>query len=564
MNDRQDKKNQEVLLKEIDQLKRLVSQLEAENLDLKMTTAESIRSSERYRLICRDTDDLIAVTTFSFNPIYTYISPSHKKLMGYEPGELVGKPGFNFIHPKDRKYMLPLLKGYLKNKLQGLLGGEIRDVSERIEFRVLARDGTWHYLQSTVNIIKDELLFISRDVTEQRLLEDARHDLEERLRQSEKMEAIGALAGGVAHDLNNILSGIVSYPELLLMDLPLDSPQRELLLAIQNAGQRAAAIVTDLLALARRGVMSMKTLQLNTVISDYFQSPEYEKLITYHSKIHIERILGHNLHNINGSPVHLGKMVMNLVTNAAEAIPWEGKITVTTRDEHLDKPLRAYDCDIPPGNYVVLSVSDNGIGISPEDQKKIFLPFFSKKKMGRSGTGLGMTVVWGTISDHNGFIIIDSEKDVGTTIQIYFPGIHKYSENFKEDPLDQIEHFQGNGEIIMVIDDIQEQREIASMLLTQLGYIVYTATHVDEAFDLLGDQRADLFILDMIMENGPDGLDNFKRIIKRFPHTRVIITSGFSETDRVKEAQHLGVGQYIQKPYTLIQIAAAIKTELRK
>lgn len=565
MGDKSGKQKNEKLLKDLEQLRKQVTGLETENLRLKGEIEENRRSTERYRLICRDTDDLIAVTTFNLNPTYTYISPSHKKMMGYEPEELLGKPGFKYIHPKDRLFMIPLLKGYFKNKLKGLIKRKPADIHEHLEYRAKAKDGTWHHLQSTINVINDELLFISRDLTAQRKVEEEKQDLEDRLRQSEKMEAIGTLAGGVAHDLNNILSGVVNYPELLLMDIPPDSSQREPLQAILNAGQRAAAIVNDLLALARRGTISMEPVQINTVITGQLNSPEYKKLLSTNPGIRLTPLLEENAGNIMGSAVHLDKMIMNLLSNAVEASPNGGEIEISTRSELLEKAGKGYDRDIPPGEYVVLSVTDNGIGMSPEDLDKIFMPFFSKKKMGRSGTGLGMTVVWGTIADHNGFIVVHSEINKGTTFEFYFPETLKQIEKQEDTEMPPLAQFSGSGQTIMVIDDLQEQRDIASLLLTQLNYTVLTAESLDDAFDQLNGKCPDLFLLDMIMDNHPDGkdgLDNYKEIISRFPKAKAIITSGYSETDRVKKALKLGVGAYIQKPYGLPEIANAIKKEI--
>ncbi|HQI82389.1 MAG TPA: ATP-binding protein, partial [Deltaproteobacteria bacterium] len=218
----------------------------------------------------------------------------------------------------------------------------------------------------------------------------ARVELEERLARSQKMEALGLLAGGVAHDLNNVLSGTVSYPDLLLMELPEDSPLRKPLRTIRDSGQKAAAIVQDLLTLARRGVMSMETLDLNEqIIHDYLGSPEHLHLVTQHPDTRIELRLDENLLKIKGSPVHLRKTLMNLVINAMEAQPQGGRITITTQNTFVERPIEGYDA-VSIGDYVVLRVEDDGVGIEQQDLKRIFEPFFTTKVMGRSGTGLGM------------------------------------------------------------------------------------------------------------------------------------------------------------------------------
>ncbi len=217
--------------------------------------------------------------------------------------------------------------------------------------------------------------------------------METRLQNARKMAAVGALAGGVAHDLNNILNGLVSYPELLLMEIPEDNPIREGILLIQKSGKRAAAIVQDLLALARRGVVADEVVDLNRIVADFLKSPELKNLLSHHPGTHVEIDLDPDLSMIKGSPVHLAKTVMNLVSNAAEAMPDGGMITIAARNRRLDNPLKGCD-DIRPGDYVALAVSDQGAGIDPADMERIFEPFYTKKMMGRSGTGLGMSVVW--------------------------------------------------------------------------------------------------------------------------------------------------------------------------
>jgi PAS domain S-box-containing protein len=388
-----------------------------------------------------------------------------------------------------------------------------------------------------------------------------RKQLEAQFQQAQKMKAIGTLAGGVAHDLNNILSGIVSYPELILMDLPENSPLREPIGVIQESGKKAAAIVQDLLTLARRGVSISEVVNLNSIISEYLVSPEFEKLHSFHPSVEIKTRPDSELLNVMGSPVHLSKTMMNLVSNASEAMPDGGKILVRTENKYIDRPIMGYD-DVEEGDYVVLTVSDSGIGIAVDEIGRIFEPFYTKKVMGRSGTGLGMAVVWGTVKDHKGYIHVESELGKGTTFKLYFPATRK--ENTRDKQSKELIHYMGSGESILVVDDIKEQREIASKIMSQLGYSVKTASSGEEAIEFLIKETVDLIVLDMIMSPGIDGLETYSRIIAQHPGQKTIIASGFSETDRVKEAQRLGVGKYVKKPYTIENIGLAIRAELDK
>ena len=402
---------------------------------------------------------------------------------------------------------------------------------------------------------------LTQEIVDRKRAEKDQRRLELQLRKSQKMEAIGTLAGGVAHDLNNILSGIVSYPELLLMDIPKKSPLRQPLLTIQESGHKAAAIVQDLLTLARRGVSVTEVMNLNQLIEQYLNSPENHKILEYHPGVKVEIDLQAKLFNILGSPVHLSKTIMNLVSNAAEAMPSSGVIHITTENRYIDRPLKGYDT-VEEGDYVKLTVSDNGVGISPEDIDRIFEPFYTKKTMGRSGTGLGMAVVWGTVKDHDGYIDVQSELGEGTAFTLYFPITRKKLPAAKPDILK--DRYMGKGESILIIDDVQQQREIASSMLKKLGYNVLSVPSGEEAVIYMQENTADLLVLDMIMNPGIDGLETYKKILKFHPRQKAIIASGFSESKQVKAAQKMGAGSYLKKPYSFEKIGLAVKAELAK
>jgi CheY-like chemotaxis protein len=252
---------------------------------------------------------------------------------------------------------------------------------------------------------------------------------------------------------------------------------------------------------------------------------------------------------------------MNLVSNAAEAMLDGGEIFITTENRHMDKNISGFD-EIDKGDYATLIIQDTGIGIPPEDMERIFEPFYTKKTMGRSGTGLGMAVVWGTVKDHRGYIDLQSTEGKGTEITLYFPVTRKV---FSQDAeMDSIQDVMGKGETILVVDDIMEQRQIATEILEKLGYAVTTVPSGEEAIEYLHDHTTDLLVLDMIMEPGIDGLDTYKKILEIHPDQKSIIASGYSESARVKEAQQLGAGTYVKKPYLLEKIGRAIRAELDK
>ncbi|MBW1922968.1 MAG: response regulator [Deltaproteobacteria bacterium] len=441
---------------------------------------------------------------------------------------------------------------------QDVLVGVMRDVTEakRAEEELERhRDNLSALVLEKTAQLRNANLRLREEMEERVRAEKERLEIEKRLQRAKKMEALGTLAGGVAHDLNNILSGILSYPELLLMDLPGDSPLRGPLTTIHQSGKKAAAIVQDLLTLARRGVQVKEEVRLETVVSDYLRSPEFKKLLRYHPGVRVSRRSRPGLPPILGSPVHLSKALMNLVSNGAEAMPQGGEINIDLEACTLDRPVRGYD-EVKPGEYVVLSVSDNGSGILPDDLDKIFEPFYTKKKMGRSGTGLGMTVVWGTVEDHGGYIDVTSIPGEGTTFHLYFPA--SPTRAAEAEKVFSLDRYRGRGQCILVVDDVPEQREIASAMLERLGYSVNAVASGEKALSYLESRTVDLVILDMIMEPGMDGLETLRRILKSNPEQRAIIASGFSETDRVKEARRLGARAYLKKPYSLEGIARAV------
>lgn len=257
--------------------------------------------------------------------------------------------------------------------------------------------------------------------------EDSPERLSEELRlragRAEKMEALGLLAGGVAHDGNNIISGIMGNIRLAMMELDKTSQEYRYLESALTLSRRLGELIQDLLCLARGGVSEQYRLNLNTVVKEFLSSGLTVKIRSLHPEVSIEAKLGGNLHEMNGRIAELEKLLLNLVKNAAEAMPDGGAVTITTSDVTIETNRIAYDRSIPPGEYVVLEIADTGLGIPPEDIGHVFEPFFSRKKMNESGSGLGLAVVYGTVKDHRGFIDLRSERGCGTVFTCYFPAL---------------------------------------------------------------------------------------------------------------------------------------------
>jgi two-component system cell cycle sensor histidine kinase/response regulator CckA len=405
------------------------------------------------------------------------------------------------------------------------------------------------------------LVGVARDVTENKEAEKERQRLSQQLLHAQKMEAIGTLAGGVAHDLNNILSGLISYPELLIAQLPINSPLKGPLQTIQASGERAASIVQDLLTMARRGVAEKQVLNLNTIISEYVDSPIHSKRALQHPDVRVNLELEPCLMNLRGSPGDLTKIVMNLMINALESFNGPGEITVATENCYIDG-MKIGTTDIGEGEYVHLSVVDTGCGIAAEHLARIFEPFYTKKKLGKIGTGLGLAVVWGTVQDHRGAIDLHSTPGRETVFDVYLPATRDAMPPVPAHVAREL--LLAREESVLVVDDVALQREIAQQMLEMLGYQVHVAVSGEAAVAYLQTHSMDLVVLDMIMGDGMDGLDTYRAISAFQPGQKAIIASGFAETDRVREAQHLGAGAYIKKPFLLETFAQAIRKELER
>ena len=504
------------------------------------------KSEEKFRVLFEFAPDAYYLNDFQG----TFIDGNRtaEELLGYKKEALIGKNflELNLLSPDQLPKALELLGKNLEGKETGPDEFILNPKSGEpvvVEIRTLPTeiDGQ--------NII----LGIARDVSKRKQLETSLH-------RAQKMEAMGLLAGGVAHDLNNILSGIVSYPELLLMDLPEDSPLRKPIKTIQESGMRAADVVDDLLTIARGVATGKEALNLNTIVTEYLESPEYQELDKTHSFVNFETELDPDLLNMTGSPVHTNKTLMNLVVNASEAIEGAGTVTISSMNRYLDEPLKGYE-DVHTGEYAVLSVSDDGSGIAPKDLEKIFEPFYTKKVMGRSGTGLGLAIVWNTVQDHNGYINVESSEK-GTVFYLYFPVTRKDVANEKEKiPL---ETYLGHGEKILVVDDEERQREIACGILTKLGYNPEAVSSGEEAVEYVKENAVDLIVLDMVMPKGINGRETYQQITKIRPGQKAVIASGYAKTKEVDIAQELGAGKYIKKPYILEKIGIAVKEELEK
>ncbi|WP_169400713.1 hybrid sensor histidine kinase/response regulator [Desulfobacter curvatus] len=406
---------------------------------------------------------------------------------------------------------------------------------------------------------QDTFYGIIRDISDQKDLQA----IEKELNSSKKLENLGRLAGSVAHDLNNILAGIATYPEILLLDENLEPKVRESLTVIKESGRNASAVVNDLLTISKGIREECQVLNINTIIERFMAGPEFKKIKTAYEKVEIDMHLEPELLTISGSYMHIEKSIMHLLINALEetaAAAGHGTIVLSTANYYVtEKKDEHTKQDLSPGEYVMVEIRDAGKGIPQDCLNKIFDPFFIKKKMARSGTGLGLTVVKNTALNHRGEVFVTSDK-TGTKFTLLFPVLR--SDLPMANQPESIEEIRGNGETLLVVDDLESQRKIAETILKNLGYKVFSVADGIAALDFILHTPVDLLVLDMVMAPSISGLETYRRIKKIRLDQKAILASGHSETEDVLKAQSMGAGTFVKKPYTILDMGIAVREEL--
>jgi len=425
---------------------------------------------------------------------------------------------------------------------------------------ICSRDITWQrkdgariYLRERVRVFRDERGTVRHlegsveDISEQRQLED-------RYLQSQKVQAIGQLAGGVAHDFNNILTAIIGYSDLLLEKSHLELAPKRHVQEIKRASERAALLTQQLLAFSRKQTLEPRVLQLNEVIADM------NKMLTrlVGENIQIKTRFDYALPFVKADPGQLQQVLMNLVVNARDAMPSGGQLTIETSAVEVDERGTAGKLEMNPGHYVLLAVSDNGIGMSAETKARVFEPFFTTKGVGH-GTGLGLSTCHGIIKQSGGHIDLYSELGYGTTFRVYIPVTHETIEDQVAEE-DAGEIVEGN-ETIMLVEDEPMVRELGCLALSSLGYRVIEASNGLEALqrlDVLGNQKIQLVVTDVVMpEMG--GRDLAEKVRERFPNTRILFSSGYTQDAIARTDLILPGVSFLPKPYTMAQLAAKVR-----
>jgi two-component system cell cycle sensor histidine kinase/response regulator CckA len=493
-------------------------------------TLSALRESEeRYRLVIENANDAIFIVQ---DGVIKFPNPKTLELLGYSSGQLMEIPFTDHVHPEDRQM--------LAEKHMERLDGEA--LPSPYTFRAISKDGrqlwveinpvriSWEGRPATLNFV--------RDITFQR-------KLEAQFQQAQKMEAVGTLAGGIAHDFNNLLMAIQGNVSLMLLDMERSHPFYQRLENIQRQTQSGSKLTNQLLGYARKGRYEVRPLDLNRVISE--TSDTFGRT---RREIRILTSLAKDLHGVMADQVQIEQVLLNLFINAADAMPGGGDLILKTGNvTHLDLSGKPYEPK--PGNYALLEVIDNGIGMDKATIARVFEPFFTTKQMGR-GTGLGLASAYGIIKGHGGYIEVDSERGKGTTFSIYLPASQIEP---KEAPETRKSPLRGKGTILLV-DDNPAVLEVGGMMLQRLGYDLIEARSGKEAMALFKENQntIDLVILDMIMPDvgGGPTFDELKRID---PKVKVLLSSGYSREGQANEIMVRGCQGFIQKPFTLEELS---------
>jgi PAS domain S-box-containing protein len=520
----------------------------------RMRAQEALRQSEeRYRTILESIQDGYFEVDLAGK--FTFLNDSMCRIFRYPKEELIG---MNSRQYNDQENAKRIYQAFNKIYRTGEPGRVFAN-------EITRKDGTKAITELSASLIRNSegkpigFRGTTRDVTERNRVEREMAELQEQLRQSQKMEAVGRLAGGIAHDFNNLLTVMKGYSQLSLLDLKESDPLRENIQEIEKATQRATDLTRQLLAFSRRQILNLKVLDLNALLKDLDKM--LRRIIG--EDIELVTLLSENLGRVKIDPNQIEQVVFNLAANARDAMPSGGKLTIETADVELDETYAHAHVSVIPGHYVMLSVSDTGVGMSQEVKERVFEPFFTTKEQGK-GTGLGLSMVYGIVKQSNGNIWVYSEPGHGTAFKIYLPRTEEEVDASHE--REKTDFFPRGSETVLLVEDDELVRDLASRLLKQLGYRVLEAADGEEGLRVAQEHNGEtihLLLTDAVMPHmGGKELSDQLKILR--PDVKVLYTSGYTDETIV----HHGVldpnTHFLQKPFSPRTLSQKVREALER
>ena len=504
----------------------------------KRSEQELIKSEERYRVLVENAHDIIY--EHDLEGKFTSINKAGEQITGYTLEETLKLNIADTVAPE----YLDKAQRMIRRNLAG-------ESTTAYDLEIIAKDGSRIAVEvNTSQVLHDGIPIgvqgIARDVTE-------RKRLEEQLRQSQKMEAIGQLAGGVAHDFNNLLTVIGGYSSILLSKLPPDSLQRTNVEEIKKAADRASGLTRQLLAFSRKQILQPKVLDLNIVVSDLDKM--LRRLIG--EDIDLLTLTDPNLGKVKADPGQIEQVLLNLVVNARDAMREGGKLTIETRNVELSKDYGRLFAN-PSGPYIMLAVSDTGCGIDAATRERIFEPFFTTKQAGK-GTGLGLATVYGIVKQSGGNVWVYSELGHGTTFKIYLPRVEEFEDTGE---LSGPKTTPKGTETVLLVEDEDQVRLILRQILENQGYHVLSASHGEEALAISqGPGDIQLMITDVVMPQ-MSGRELADRVVAARPSLKVLYMSGYTDDAIVRHGLLDEKLHFIQKPFDSATVARKVREVL--
>lgn len=513
------------------------------NITERRQAEESLRKSEeRYRATVEGTEDLITIV--DENGQFLFVNHAAYSIFGISPEECVGLIAFDFIHPQDREQTIKEFQGWIENKETAIIH----------ENRQVSRDGNVHHVSWKTSIHYDSngenvtLSGIARDITE-------RKSLEEQLLQSQKMEVIGHLAGGVAHDFNNLLGVMIGNAELLLGQIGNNEKVTRYAKAIIRAVERGSALTQRLLAFSRKQTLSPQPTAINGLVLGLEEM--LQRTLGETVKLHVRPGSGSCEALID--PHQFENALINLAVNSRDAMPSGGVLTIETAKTTLDEAYAKQHKEVTPGDYIKVSVHDNGVGMTPEVLEKVFDPFFTTKDVGQ-GSGLGLSMVYGFVKQSNGHVTLNSDPGLGTTVELYLPSSQEAPH--KESITHKAAELARGSERILVVEDDNDLREIPASILSDQGYEVIEASNGDEAIKCLQGQQFDLLFTDVVLPGGMNGVEIADQAKLIQPDIKVLYTSGYAEDTVAQMSEMKPDVTLIHKPYHREQLLGKVRNIL--